>query len=98
MTADLQAERDATPPGNSRQLRSKEVSFGILTHNVDGTWNTSQVQGLAFDALPPDVQNDLIEFLKSLQVLPPGSKSLVVDEHGNPKDWPPSAESSEDER
>jgi hypothetical protein len=42
--------------------------------------------------------NDLIEFLKSLQVLPLGSKSLVVDEHGNPKHWPLSAGSSEDER
>jgi hypothetical protein len=55
-------------------------------------------QRLAFDALPPDLQNDLIEFLKSLQVLPPGSKSLVVDEHGNQKEWPPSENSSEDER
>ena len=51
MTADLQAERDATPPGNSRQLTSKGVSFGALTHNADGTWNTSQVQGLAAPSL-----------------------------------------------
>jgi hypothetical protein len=36
-------------------------------------------QRLAFDALPAEMQNDLIEFLKSLQVLPPGSKSLVVE-------------------
>ena len=55
-------------------------------------------QRLAFDALPPAMQDDLIEFLKSLQVLPPGSKSLVVDEHGNPKRWPPSPDSSGDER
>ncbi len=55
-------------------------------------------QRLSFDALPPDLQNDLIEFLKSLQVLPRGSKSLVVDEHGNPKHWPPSTDSSEDEQ
>jgi len=47
--------------------------------------------------LSPGQQNDLIEFLKSLQVLPPGSKSLVVDEHGSPKSWPP-ADSSEGER
>ena len=33
-------------------------------------------------------QYDLIEFLKSLQVLPAGSRSLVVDENGNPKPWP----------
>jgi CxxC motif-containing protein (DUF1111 family) len=55
-------------------------------------------QRLAFDTLTPDLQNDLIEFLKSLQVLPLGSKSLVVDEHGIPKEWPPSADSSRDER
>jgi len=40
----------------------------------------------AFDGLSPDRQNRLIEFLKSLQVLPPGSRSLVVDEHGNPEE------------
>ncbi len=55
-------------------------------------------QRLSFDALPAGLQNDLIEFLKSLQVLPPGSKSLVVDEHGNPKEWPPSGDPSQDER
>jgi hypothetical protein len=46
-------------------------------------------QRLAFDALPRHLQNDVIEFLKSLQVLPPGSNSLVVDQRGNPKNWPP---------
>jgi hypothetical protein len=52
-------------------------------------------QRLAFDALSPGLQNDLIEFLKSLQVLPSGAKSLVIDEHGNPKKWPPPTDSSE---
>jgi hypothetical protein len=51
MTADLQAARDATPPGSSTQLLSKGISFGILTHNGDGTWNISQVQGLAAPSL-----------------------------------------------
>lgn len=51
MTADLQKQRDATPPGTSRQLMSKGVSFGTLTHNGDGTWNTLQVQGLAAPSL-----------------------------------------------
>ncbi len=36
----------------------------------------------AFDALPRERQNDVIEFLKSLQVLPAGSRSTIVDEHG----------------
>jgi hypothetical protein len=55
-------------------------------------------QRLAFDALPTGLQNDLIEFLKSLQVLPPDSQSLVIDEHGKPKRWPPSADPSADAR
>ncbi len=46
----------------------------------------------AFDALSPYEQDSVIEFLKSLQVLPPGTKSLVVDEKGNPKKWPPKGE------
>ena len=65
----------------------------IEAHNGE-----ARSQRLAFDALPADLQNYLIEFLKSLQVLPPGSKSLVVDEHGNPKRWPPSDDSSGNER
>jgi hypothetical protein len=34
-------------------------------------------------------QDSLIEFLKSLQVLPPGTRSLVVDENFHEKKWPP---------
>ena len=51
MTADLQAERDGTSPGRSIQLASKGISFGTLTHNVDGTWNVSGVQGIAAPSL-----------------------------------------------
>jgi CxxC motif-containing protein (DUF1111 family) len=47
-------------------------------------------QRQAFDSLPAEEQNDVIEFLKSLQVLPSGSRSLVVDENGKPKLWPKS--------
>jgi hypothetical protein len=39
----------------------------------------------AFQAASTDDQAALIEFLKSLQVLPPGTTSLVVDEHYRPK-------------
>jgi hypothetical protein len=45
-------------------------------------------QRQAFDGLSSAQQNELIEFLKSLQVLPPGSRSRVVDEHGNPRGFP----------
>jgi hypothetical protein len=45
-TADLQRIRDATPPGHSNFLISKGIAFGPITHNADGTWDTSQVFGL----------------------------------------------------
>ena len=35
-------------------------------------------------------QDSLIEFLKTLQILPPGTKDLIVDERYQPKSWPPS--------
>lgn len=34
-------------------------------------------------------QDEIIEFLKTLQVLPEGTKWLIVDEHGHRKHWPP---------
>ena len=40
---------------------------------------------LSFGALPPHEQDGVIEFLKSLQVLRPGTRSLIVDENGNPR-------------
>jgi hypothetical protein len=44
-------------------------------------------QRRAFEQLAPYEQDALIEFLKSLQVLPPGTKDLYVDEHFRPKAW-----------
>jgi hypothetical protein len=44
----------------------------------------------AFEALPSGQRDALIEFLKTLQVLPPGTKDLVVDENFHPREWPPS--------
>jgi cytochrome c peroxidase len=41
----------------------------------------------AFQTASEDQQNALIEFLKSLQVLPPGTKDLIVDENYRPKRW-----------
>ena len=48
-------------------------------------------QRLAFERLPRYEQDALIEFLKSLQVLPPQTRDLVVDERYQPKVWPPTA-------
>jgi di-heme oxidoreductase (putative peroxidase) len=41
----------------------------------------------AFNALPSRDRDAIIEFLKSLQVLPPGTPALVVDERGHPRQW-----------
>lgn len=43
-----------------------------------------------FQRLPPREQDALIEFLKTLQVLPPGTTDRIVDEHFQPRPWPPS--------
>jgi hypothetical protein len=39
----------------------------------------------AFEALPAAERDAVIEFLKSLRVLAPGTRFLVVDENGNPR-------------
>lgn len=49
----------------------------------------------AFDGLSAYEQDSIVEFLKTLQVLPPGSKDLIVDERGRPKVWPPRGRPSE---
>ncbi len=43
----------------------------------------------AFVALSDYDQGSIIEFLKTLQVLPEGAPGLVVDERGRPRSWPP---------
>ena len=40
-----------------------------------------------FKSLSQHDQDCVIEFLKSLQVLPPGTRFLVVDENGKQKKW-----------
>jgi len=45
---------------------------------------------VAFEALNSKDRDYVIEFLKSLQILPPGAKNLIIDdERGRPKTWPP---------
>ena len=43
----------------------------------------------SFQEISAYEQNSLIEFLKTLQVLPPGTKYLIVDENFKPREWPP---------
>ncbi len=54
MTADLQAVRDSIPPGDSAMLVTKGVEFGFLVRNVDGSWDTSNVEGLPAPSLAGD--------------------------------------------
>ena len=42
-----------------------------------------------FEALPVGEQDFMVEFLKTLQVLPPGTKDLIVDETFRGRVWPP---------
>ncbi len=42
-----------------------------------------------WDKLSPYRKNALIEFLKSLRVLPEGTQSRIVDEQLRARDWPP---------
>jgi hypothetical protein len=51
ITADLQAVRDATLPGEAGALVSKGISFGTIVHRADGTWDTSQVEGIPAPSL-----------------------------------------------
>jgi len=46
MTADLQAIRDDTAPGETNGLISKGVSFGSISRTAAGWWDVSAVEGL----------------------------------------------------
>jgi hypothetical protein len=56
----------------------------ILAHAGEAAGSSA-----AFADLSSYEQGAVIEFLKTLQVLPPGISSLVVDENGHAKRWPP---------
>ncbi len=49
----------------------------------------AQAAADAFRALAPYERDCLVEFLKTLRVLPPGTRPLVVDERGTARPWPP---------
>lgn len=51
MTVELRAIRDTIAPGEARPLRSKGVSFGILSRDPGGAWDTSEVEGLSAPSL-----------------------------------------------
>jgi cytochrome c peroxidase len=65
--------------------------FTTLREAIMAHHGEAQATNDAFNALTKYDQDAIIEFLKSLQVLPPGARSLVVDERGMPRAWPPTA-------
>jgi len=63
--------------------------FTTIRQAVEAHAGEALASALAFAALPEADRNAVIEFLKSLQVLKPGTRALVVDENGEPRLWPP---------
>ena len=60
----------------------------VLAHNGEAV-----EERRSFQRLPEYEQGSLIEFLKTLQVLPPGTRYLIVDENFEPREWPPAERS-----
>jgi Di-haem oxidoreductase, putative peroxidase len=64
--------------------------FATLRQSVLAHAGEALASRTAFQSAPEREQDSLIEFLKTLQVLPPGTNALIVDENLRPKRWPPS--------
>jgi hypothetical protein len=64
--------------------------FTTLEEAVLAHAGEALAQRRAFECLSKLDQGAVIEFLKSLEVLPAGTGDWVVDEHYRPKRWPPS--------
>ncbi len=61
MTADLQAIRDGLPPGGSAALKTKGVTFGVLSRSADGaSYDVSLVEGLPEQSLAGAVPSLII--------------------------------------
>lgn len=63
--------------------------FTTMRQAIQAHDGEAQAARLAWEKLTAYQQDSLIEFLKTLQVLPPGTRTLIVDENGSPKHWPP---------
>lgn len=61
--------------------------FATMREAVLAHAGEALAQREAFEALPDDEQNAIIEFLKTLQVLPPGTKHRIVNERYKKKNW-----------
>lgn len=70
---------NSAPYGHRGDLTT--ITEAIMAHGGE-----AKSSRLAFDALTAARKADVIEFLKSLQILPPGTPSLFVDKHGKSVD------------
>jgi len=70
---------NSAPYGHRGDLPT--LTESIVAHGGEG-----RAARDAFNALPASQQAEIIEFLKSLQVLPEGAAALVVDNLGRPAD------------
>jgi cytochrome c peroxidase len=63
--------------------------FTTLRQSVLAHSGEAKASRQAFQSLPAAEQDAVIEFLKTLQVLPPGTKDRIVDENFRARTWPP---------
>lgn len=77
----------ANQPPYFHHGRFTTMRQAILAHGGEGAASRR-----AFLSLEPRDQSAIVEFLKTLQVLPPGTAHLVVDEKYRQKDWPPAGD------
>jgi hypothetical protein len=63
--------------------------FATLRQAILAHAGEAAASSQAFRSLPADEQGAVIEFLKTLRVLPAGVSSLTVDEDGRARPWPP---------
>ncbi len=63
--------------------------YMTLREAVEAHAGEAQASTDAWWALTDSERDAVIEFLKTLQILPPGTESLVVDADGRARDWPP---------
>jgi hypothetical protein len=63
--------------------------FTTMREAVESHGGEGAASRAAWRALPATDRDAVIEFLKTLQVLPPGVTARVVDEHYRPRRWPP---------
>lgn len=67
--------------------------FTTLRRSILAHSGEAKASRQAYQSLPPSEQDAIIEFLKTLQVLPPGTKDRIVDENFRARPWPPDANS-----